>query len=76
MKVKDYSTLAKAMNRVKAKERLHTFELNCVPKMAPNDREKVRKKLYKEAYPENFKKTNVAKNLNSLVAKIRSGLGV
>lgn len=63
------------MRRVKARDWLQTFELNCVPKMSEQNREKVRKRLYKQAYPENFRKENVAKNLNDLVNKLRSGLG-
>jgi hypothetical protein len=57
-----------------ARERLQDFEISIVPKMSQIDREKVRKRLYKQAYPENFKKENVAKNLNDLVAKLRTGL--
>lgn len=62
------------MRQLKARDWLQDFELNCVPKYAPKDREKVRKRLYKQAYPENFRKENVAKNLNDLVAKLRGGL--
>lgn len=71
----NYLKLVKAMGRIKAKDWLQTFELNCVPKMDKKDREKVRKRLYKQAYPENFKKENVAKNLSELAAKIRGSLG-
>lgn len=69
-----YAKLVQAMSRVKAREWLQIFELNCVPKMSQTDREKVRKRLYKQAYPENFKKENVAKNLNDLVSKLKGGL--
>ena len=62
------------MNRLKARDWLQTFELNCVPKMNEKDREKVRKRLYKQAYPDSFKKQNVAKTLTDLVAKLRGGL--
>lgn len=71
---KQYIMLAEAMDRNIARDRLQDFEISIVPKMSDTDREKVRKRLYKQAYPENFKKQNVAKNLNSLVAKLRSGL--
>lgn len=69
-----YLKLVQAMNRVKARDWLQMFELNCVPKMSQSDREKVRKRLYKQAYPENFRKQNVAKNLSDLVSKLRGKL--
>jgi hypothetical protein len=74
MKFNDYKKLVISMRQLKAREWLQIFELNCVPKMEQKDREKVRKRLYKQAYPENFKKENVARNLNDLVAKLRGGL--
>lgn len=66
--------LVLAMEQNLARERLLDFEISIVPKMRDTDREKVRKRLYKQAYPENFKKENVAKNLSDLVAKLRGGL--
>lgn len=69
-----YAGLVQAMSRVKARDWLQTFELNCVPKMKQPDREKVRKRLYKQAYPERFKKKNVARNLKDLVRKLTGGL--
>jgi hypothetical protein len=62
------------MKQLKARDWLQDFELHCVSKYTVKDREKVRKRLYKQAYPENFRKENVAKNLNDLVAKLRGGL--
>ncbi len=67
--------LSAAMEQNMARERLLDFENSIVPKMSQQDREKVRKRIYKQAYPNNFKKENVAKNLNQLVAKLQGGLG-
>ena len=71
---KHYMMLSEAMERNIARDRLQDFEIAIVPKMSETDREKVRKRLYKQAYPENFKKQNVARNLNDLVAKLRNGI--
>ena len=70
----DYVVLVKAMQRLKARDWLQVLELECAPNYKQTDREKVRKRLYRQAHPENFKKENVARNLNDLVAKLRGGL--
>ncbi len=70
-----YITLVHAMRQVKAREWLQVFELNIVPKMNQSDRDKVRRRLYKQAYPERFDRQNVASNLNQLVEMLRKGNG-
>jgi len=67
--------LSEAMEQNMARERLADLEIAIAPKMSQQDREKVRRRLYKAAHPENFKKQNVARSLNDLVAKLRGGLG-
>ena len=72
---KQFIMLSEAMEQNMARERLADLEIAIAPKMSQQDREKVRKRLYKAAHPENFKKQNVARSLNDLVAKLRGGLG-
>jgi|ETNvirome_6_1000_1030641.scaffolds.fasta_scaffold01405_3 hypothetical protein len=72
---KEFSSLSEAMERNEAKERLLDLEIAIAPKMKPEDRENVRRRYYKLAFPESFNEKNVAKNLGDLTAKIREALG-
>ena len=48
-----------AMERIKARERLFLMDAAQYPHLQPKDKKTRHKKLYREAYPENFEERTV-----------------
>lgn len=55
-----------AMDRIKARERLELMDALIYPNMNPKAMKKKHRKLYKQAYPENFDLQNIAKKTTEL----------
>ena len=69
MSVDDFDSAFHAMLNMEAQETLNSIMISSWPDMKQKDRDKMHKKLYKQAYPDSFKEAKQV-SLSDILRKV------